>query len=335
MEAADSMLSFSNWVDLTHNSVDPSSIAYGGFRFWMILAFSAALFLSAGAFSTLAKNKYDSRRFWGESGTWVFPYIRLTIWSIIPLGLFLLPAGIPMIVKKIKGDDIPQDVLLPIFLWVAALAMIGFFLWRIVFDYARAWSVSQDLRATRKAVYRATIFVFRKAPMVFSFAIVVALLHVGAVYLSVRLSGWANSTWSENPYLPALIAQVTLMLVFALRIVRYRGVLEIMNHYGVGPVSEVVELGDPKAHPNDPPSQEVSATESVPATDELEEAKEIPPEEPKESDRAEMEPQIHKDAPLQLDGEIVDGETDSTTEKIKSGEEDSDLASYLDSLVKK
>ncbi len=336
MEAADSTLSVSHWVDLTFATVDPRGIGFGGFKIWMVVAFFVALFLSAGAFSTLSEDRYESRRFWGDSGAWFLPYLRLTLWSILPLIVLLLPAGVPLLVKKFMGDDIPQDVLVSIALWVVALGAIGVFLWRMVFDYARAWAVSRNLRATRRAVYRATVFVFKKMPVAFSFALVVALLHFGAIYLSHRLTGWANASWPENGVIGIIFGQLSLLVVIAFRLVRYRGVLAILNHYDGEPSPALAELEKPTDSAGSAlgGSTDALSDSNDPAPEPVSSFDEEEPQQPVADPSAEKEPVDTSIPPDEETDRPSEAKSDSTTEKIKSGDEDSDLATYLDNLGK-
>lgn len=136
------------------------------------------LFLSGGAYVVFASGEsYTAARFWGNAANYFGRFVRLFLWSIPALVVFLSIQFIePLVVRLIWGSD-PYQYITWWGDWIrVGMGYIGIAIYLMVFDYARISAILTEESRTRRALWRGVRFTFSHflATSGISLAIVVA-----------------------------------------------------------------------------------------------------------------------------------------------------------------
>jgi hypothetical protein len=218
-----------------------------------------SLFFSGGLYASLVSGEsYQPARFWGGCGQYFARFIRALLWSLplilLMVGVFLL---LQIVLKAYYDDDIPEAVIYYGVFTRIGLFMIMFFFYKRVLDYARIYIVVEDIRATRKAVWRAFKLVLGKLPRVTFLAGVFAILGLVALYIHVMIR---QSVESYGPmgtvWMVFLLGQIYLFFKMSLRVAHQGGQLDL--YLDLYPLPEPV-VEEP---PPEEPATEIEETES-------------------------------------------------------------------------
>ena len=218
---------------IVHNSVAGAMVFSAGLVVFAVYLL-ANLFLSGGAYAVfLSGQPYSASLFWAGAGKYFGRFFRLFLWGLPLLAiLFSLQFSVASIQKIFWGED-PYEYVLYWGKWVKlVLRWLAFFLFLIVFDYGRIYTVKFDaqrmgkaflegLRFAGKNLRRTTILAF-----FFSLAGILAL----SVYNPV-----ADLFTAPEAYIIALLfiwQQLFMLFRMALRLMLYASQGQLYNHLG-------------------------------------------------------------------------------------------------------
>lgn len=192
------------------------------------------LFLSGGAYAVfLGGQPYTAAQFWGSAGKYFGRFLRLFFWGLPLLALLFSLQFIVAGIQKIFWGDDPYEYILYWGSWIKlALRWLAFFLFFIVFDYARIYTVKFEERKMGKAFLEGLRFSgknFRRTTILaFSFSL------MGILALPVY-NPVADLFSAPEGYIIALLfvwQQLFILFRMALRLGLYASQGQLYNHLG-------------------------------------------------------------------------------------------------------
>jgi hypothetical protein len=161
--------------------------------YWLV-----ALFFSGGALVVYANDNYKPAIFWGASAACFAPFVRLFLWSLPLLALFVSLRWLETLFVRVLWGPDPYEYVRYWGAWAKmGLTYLGLILYGIVFDYARVHLVVTGGRKARHSLWVALKFAAHHPGRTLALALILWLagwLEVAIYYpLSTALSGagWA------------------------------------------------------------------------------------------------------------------------------------------------
>ena len=199
----------------------------------MVLHWLVSLFLSGGAMAVLASGEsYWPSVFWGKAAKFYGRFIRLALWSIVPLlVLALLPLAAAGLQRLIYGSD-PYQYVTYWGMWIkVGLAAFALALLGVCFDYARIDAVLSNERRMRRALWRGIRFTFRNPVATIGLALVIFLAGAMAYALYRAFSGALDASSVITVSVLVVVQQIYILWRMALRLTRYSSEIALMKSY--------------------------------------------------------------------------------------------------------
>jgi hypothetical protein len=174
-------------VLINHRSEIVAALAGSG----PILAFAwwVSFFLSGGVFSVVVHPVgYSGERFWSGAARNFPRFLRLLLWSCIPLAVVGIFVAAPSWILNLVTDDPGRDQLQAQTLVSGCLLIAGLLFYRTLLDYARVAIVRFDERRTRVALWAGFKFTLRRLPITVGYLLAMLLIAavVGALFFELR-----------------------------------------------------------------------------------------------------------------------------------------------------
>lgn len=170
----------------------------------VVLYWLALIFLSGGAFSLLRQStSYSAAAFWGNCGAYFSRFIRLSVWALPFLALFLvLPLAQAGLRRLVFGGD-PYQYVTYWSGWIGyGLTTLSFILFGMVLDYARIIAVRSEEKRMRRTVWQA--FKFSLRHLFSTTGLALSIFLAGAILLLIY-SQLADLLWAANGFVVLLL----------------------------------------------------------------------------------------------------------------------------------
>ena len=243
--------------------------------------FLFVLFITPGILSVyLQDRRLSNGEFFSAAGEFFWPFVRLTLWSLIPLFIVDMLFQAVHALSGYVGDHAVADQASFYVLVIGCIPVLLLFVWvRLWFDLAQVRTIATGTRATRRSVARTFRPALRRAWATY-------WSYVGIVVLTWIVTVIALVTWARVP--PRAVPLTFLLLeviVFAHIFGRLWQKACATSWYRLNP--EPVPAA-PEPIPFEPvlavPEEEIAGTApdvDVPLSPEVEVAPEVFPEEPR------------------------------------------------------
>ncbi len=223
-------------VDLAINHEERFAVALTPLMPLLALGWWLGFFLSGGVFSTVSRpDGYDGTAFWSGAVACFPRYLRLLLWSLVPLVLIGVLSRVPgWWVSRAAGGDPGRDVesLASLISWL--ILGCGLLYLRTALDLARAAIARRRERATRRVLWRSLQLAVRRLPTVMGYAVLMLGLAaaVGWVFLTIRQGLPIDQEGAV--LVAAALGQVYLLWRAWWRVARYAGSSLLDEHYVEG-----------------------------------------------------------------------------------------------------
>lgn len=221
----------SAWTALTH------SFTAGLFLLIMFVVLANA-FLTGGLFDSLKNSgsRFSSSVFFGASAKNFFSFlvITLVIGVMLYLAAFLL-VGLPLIgiISSGLGNEKTHWLMMKVF--IALFVCISLFL-LLVADYARAWQVRQEKRASFRAIGFGFSQSFGKCISSWPLMLIIWIIQTAFVFFVIRIIGRAKPSTGLAVFSFFLLSQVLFILRLFIKVWRYGSVTALMEINSESPV---------------------------------------------------------------------------------------------------
>jgi hypothetical protein len=189
------------------------------------------LFLSGGALGIfVGKENFTAAKFWGDGGKYFGRFIRLFFWGlpilVVLFGLQFIVSGAQRI---IFGSD-PYEYVLYWSKWIQfVLRWFAFFLFFIIFDYARIYAVTSDEGKMRKALGEGLGFVWRNFRRTFTLAFTISLLGIVGLLVYNPVADLLSAPNAMIIILLFLWQQIFMIFRMLLRLTLYSGEVQLYH----------------------------------------------------------------------------------------------------------
>ncbi len=186
----------------------------GGIFLFAALYFLFLLFVTPGIIASyLEDRRFTTGEFFGTAGTFVWAFVRLALWSLIP---FLLVDLLYQAVKAISeyvGDRVAADQIGFCILVIGSIPVLLLWVWvRLWFDLAQVRAVAGNDRVTRRNVVRTFQIAMRRSWHAYWAYVLIGIL-VGLVTI-VALLIWTKVPARAVPITFLLLELIMLTHIF-------------------------------------------------------------------------------------------------------------------------
>ncbi len=202
-----------------------SSMTAGMIPFLFTLYGLTGLFLSGGAFAIFdLETTYTAKRFWGNSAYFFGRFLRLFLYSIPLLLLFLIiPIGLNGLQKLIFGAD-PSEYITYWGKWARiGLRYLGLVIYFLILDYARIITVFRDEQNMRAAIAGGIRFVFSNFRRTFTLIFAFWLIGVIALLIYNSVSDLFSASNAGFVILMILVQQLFMFFRMTLKLALWGG----------------------------------------------------------------------------------------------------------------
>ncbi|MBN2357292.1 hypothetical protein JXO59_14345 [candidate division KSB1 bacterium] len=198
-----------------------------------ILYWLLTLYLSGGALKLFASGRqYDAALFWGSAGRYFGRFLRLFLWSLLVLLiLLLLPQIITLLQRLIFGKDPYEYITYYSGFIRLILYVIGVFFYLMVFDYGRIQIISSEERATRKALWRALVFIRDHFGRVVLLSLIFALTGTVGFFIYYFIADLLNGSIALTIALIFILQQLFMLFRAALRLTGFASETVLYQKY--------------------------------------------------------------------------------------------------------
>lgn len=192
--------------------------------FWLFV-----LFLSGGALAVFARaEKYEPVYFWGNAAKYFGRFVRLTLWSLPVLAILFCLQFLETGLQRLFFGSDPYQNISYWGSWIAfVLRYLGIFLFFIVLDYARIYTVLNDERKMRVALWRGLKFAFGNIGRTFGLAILLALSGVVALAIYNPIANVLSAPNGFVIFLLLLVQQAYMFFRMILKLTAYSGQMHL------------------------------------------------------------------------------------------------------------
>ncbi|HEX9653816.1 MAG TPA: hypothetical protein VGA99_08900 [bacterium] len=210
--------------------------------FWLFL-----LFLSGGAFAILAASeKYSPASFWGNSATYFGRYLRLALWSLPLLAIFMaLPFLVTGAVRLLFGKDPYQDISYWGGWLRVVLGFVATLIFGIIFDYSRIHTVRTGEHKMRVSLWHG--FRFALGNLKYTFGLAALLFVIGGLILAIYypIANLLSAPMVLVVTLMFLTQQLYMVVRMVLRLTLYASQLQLHERLSAAPA----RIAEPPADP--------------------------------------------------------------------------------------
>ncbi len=206
----------------------------------VLVAFPLTLFLTGGVvWRGWTVDRFRLSEFIAECARMSGRVVRTLLWSLLLLALCGgVVAGLAALLHAMHRDSL---FTVPGFYWIAErpvtrwavahliLAVVLWALWRLTLDAARVLVLVEELRQTRKAVWRAFLLVLR-SPGAWAAYAILGFAEVCAVFLMMRLHAALPEGNTALAWLALLLAQMVVLVRAGFQVSTTAFAAELVRH---------------------------------------------------------------------------------------------------------
>lgn len=184
-----------------------------------------SLFLSGGALTIFLSGRlFQAKAFWGASAYFFARFLRLALLSVPVFALlFLLQSIVPLVQRILFGPD-PYEYITYWASWIKfILRFVSIWLFLLIFDYARIYTVITDERVMRVSLLRSLQFVFRHFRLTFGLAFTLFLGGLVGLVLYRLLADILTAPGTLVVILLFLVQQIYVFFRMVVRLTLYAG----------------------------------------------------------------------------------------------------------------
>jgi hypothetical protein len=252
----------------------PQGNPYAAFPVAFLIALPLTLFLTGGVvWRAWTVDKFRLSEFIAESARMFGRVVRTLLWSVPLLAVCAgVVGGLVFVLHAVHRDSL---FTVPFFHWIAerpvtgwavahlVLTLVLWALWRLTLDTARVFALVEEVRQTRKAVWRAFLLVLR-SPGAWAAYTLLGVAEVCAVLLMMRLHAALPEGNAALAWLALLMAQLVILVRAGFQVSTTAFAAELVRHAQAVPAPVVLPTATP-APGADPVGGALTPAEAAPA----------------------------------------------------------------------